>query len=625
MATIETLKNSPLFKDLSHDELARLLANMGELVFEPDEIILTQNTPAQAVYVLKSGTVKVMVDGEIVDQVDTPQCFGEMSCVSPDMPASATVITQGRCVMLSIGRDDFLKALEDVPQFWRSLFVQSSARLKRLAKRQSEILEHSPQGFMKLDRAARVTHEYSAKCTRYFSMANLAGQSFPALLYPQQADQRASWLETYEWLFHDSLMDFEDLANLLTREVTLHTEWGEHDFVLTYHPSRDMDGQLVAVDVGVEDVTEQRKLERINAALTEQKDILGKIYQHPEAFFESVGLLGKTLSELSELAQAWMTEPATGRASHLDEVMRNLHSLKGFAGMYSLRHIQSRAHGLETILRELAQQSAPDQTQRHNLEEEIDALHQESLELERLVERMGNPLRQRLMGTVVSEHELTRLREAIDQGDLPGAGLIMRQIESLDAATLFMGWSVEVQKLCILLNKQARFEPVTQSARIPKASFLALSQVLPHLLFNAMSHGIEHPEVREFAGKSAVGTVSVQLRQQGELLDIEVRDDGQGLDFNTLPEIARSKPLLDQAEVARCTQAGEAWRILLMPGFSTAQEITTVSGRGVGLDAVQARVVSLGGRVQIESTPGQGMVFHLYIPLQQIRSGHVSQ
>ena len=148
MSIIETLKQSELFKDLQDHELALVAATVVETQLPTDAVLLTQHEPAPAVFILKSGAVKVMVNGEIVAQISTVQCFGEMSCVVPDTVATASVVTLGNCQLLSISKAAFLQMLDDIPRLWRALFLQSSERLKTATRRQSEILQHTPQGFM---------------------------------------------------------------------------------------------------------------------------------------------------------------------------------------------------------------------------------------------------------------------------------------------------------------------------------------------------------------------------------------------------------------------------------------------------------------------------------------------
>ena len=618
MSIIETLKQSELFKDLQDHELSVVAAMLVELQLPTDAVLLTQHEPAPAVFILKSGAVKVMVNGEIVAQISTVQCFGEMSCVVPDTVATASVVTLGNCQLLSISKAAFLQMLDDIPRLWRALFLQSSTRLKTATRRQSEILQHTPQGFMKLDRAARVTNEYSLKCARYFGKDDLAGVSFAGLVSGDNAAEQASWFETYAMLFEDSFMAFEDLTGLLTQELKLPSPDGDSEYVFSYHASRGADGTVAAVDVGVEDVTAQRKLERANQALKAQQDTLGKIHQNPEIFFEAAELLTRTLAEVTALAQSLASVTPLQQAARLEDSMRQLHSLKGLAGMFALKPVQTSAHELESAILAFAHQTAITAEQQQGFQAGLARLADAQQSVQSLIDKMGSALRQRLTGTVLSQQDLARLRGAVAQGDLAAVASIMAALEAVDASRLFSAWASEVARLAPELGKQARFELSGEGGKLDKPVFDALSQVFPHLLSNALCHGIELPEVREAAGKPGTGTLQVVLAAEAGMLRIQVADDGRGLDFQELPAKARQKTGLNQALVDDCERTGQPWRILLLPGFSTASEVSLLSGRGVGLDAIDHAVRSVGGHILIDSTAGQGMTFTLHVPLSAL-------
>jgi two-component system chemotaxis sensor kinase CheA len=137
---------------------------------------------------------------------------------------------------------------------------------------------------------------------------------------------------------------------------------------------------------------------------------------------------------------------------------------------------------------------------------------------------------------------------------------------------------------------------------------------LTHLLRNAIDHGLEAPAEREQAGKPPEGTISLSATQQGDTLLIEVRDDGAGIDPETIRALAVQRGVLSQ-EAADATNAAEALRLIFRAGFSTRDEVTDLSGRGVGLDVVRDAVERLRGSVEVESVLGDGTRFTLQLPL----------
>ncbi|MGA9472795.1 MAG: chemotaxis protein CheA [Terriglobales bacterium] len=141
-----------------------------------------------------------------------------------------------------------------------------------------------------------------------------------------------------------------------------------------------------------------------------------------------------------------------------------------------------------------------------------------------------------------------------------------------------------------------------------------IAEPLMHILRNAVGHGIETPEERTRAGKPARGTLRLNAYHQGNQVVIEVSDDGRGIDAGKVRQRALAQRLLKPDEAARLTEA-ETLALILRPGFSTAEEITELSGRGIGLDVVQTVLTRLKGTVQIDTTAGRGTTFRLRLPL----------
>ena len=141
-----------------------------------------------------------------------------------------------------------------------------------------------------------------------------------------------------------------------------------------------------------------------------------------------------------------------------------------------------------------------------------------------------------------------------------------------------------------------------------------IGEALVHLLRNAADHGIEQPEDRIRAGKPATGTIRLEARRDKNHVVISVEDDGAGIDTARVRQAAVRKGLLTD-EQARSLTEEEAVSLIFSPGFSTAAQVTKVSGRGVGVDAVRARAEALGGSLRVENFPGRGSRFRIRLPL----------
>ena len=164
------------------------------------------------------------------------------------------------------------------------------------------------------------------------------------------------------------------------------------------------------------------------------------------------------------------------------------------------------------------------------------------------------------------------------------------------------------------LQKEVDLELIGADTELDRNLVEALADPLVHLVRNAIDHGVESPELREAQGKPRMGRVRLSAQQEGDYVSIEVQDDGAGIDPERLRAKARDKGLLDPEAAARLSSE-ECLHLVFLPGFSTKQEVTDISGRGVGMDVVQSRIRELSGQIQIQSELGRGSRFLIRVPL----------
>jgi len=164
------------------------------------------------------------------------------------------------------------------------------------------------------------------------------------------------------------------------------------------------------------------------------------------------------------------------------------------------------------------------------------------------------------------------------------------------------------------LGRQVEVEVAGAEIELDRAILEELSDPLLHLLRNAADHGIEPPHLRLLAGKPATGRITVRARRERDRVILEVADDGKGMDPARLRAAAVARGALT-AEGAAALGDREALLLACLPGVSTAETVTDVSGRGVGLDAVKRTVEAVGGALEIDSAPGQGSRVTLRLPL----------
>ena len=164
------------------------------------------------------------------------------------------------------------------------------------------------------------------------------------------------------------------------------------------------------------------------------------------------------------------------------------------------------------------------------------------------------------------------------------------------------------------LGKQAKFEVVGETTGVDRDILDGLEAPLNHLIRNALDHGLEMPEERRAAGKSPSGTIRLEARHRAGMLQIILADDGRGIDLDRLRAKVVEKGLTTAAIAGRLSEA-ELLDFLFLPGFSTKEKVTEISGRGVGLDVVQSMVQAVRGSVRVTSQLGKGTRFILQLPI----------
>jgi two-component system chemotaxis sensor kinase CheA len=171
-----------------------------------------------------------------------------------------------------------------------------------------------------------------------------------------------------------------------------------------------------------------------------------------------------------------------------------------------------------------------------------------------------------------------------------------------------------VRDLAHRLNKTIELDVQGADVELDRTVIEALGDPLSHLVRNAADHGLEDPQTREKAGKPARGKLTLTARRERDKVIVEVQDDGRGMDAQALRRKAVKSAAMTQ-EAAEALSDAAAYELAFRPGVSTRDDATEVSGRGVGLDAVQRKVESLGGKVSIRSVPGKGTTFVVELPL----------
>ena len=169
-----------------------------------------------------------------------------------------------------------------------------------------------------------------------------------------------------------------------------------------------------------------------------------------------------------------------------------------------------------------------------------------------------------------------------------------------------------VRDLATAQNKQVQLHLSGEDTELDRNIVEELADPLLHMMRNAVDHGVETPAAREAAGKSAQGNIYLHAMHQGGGILIRMRDDGRGLDSQRILAKALQKGLVSAEETLTDKSI---FNLIFLPGFSTAETVTDISGRGVGMDVVRGNIARLRGRIDISSAPGEGTTFEIFLPL----------
>jgi two-component system, chemotaxis family, sensor kinase CheA len=222
------------------------------------------------------------------------------------------------------------------------------------------------------------------------------------------------------------------------------------------------------------------------------------------------------------------------------------------------------------------------------------------------IARLALESRNALAAEVNREHErLDRLISALQ--------LAVLELRVLPLNGLFQRFSRPVREMSASFAKSVRLTIEGEDTEADKAIIEMLFEPLLHVVRNALDHGIEPEAERATAGKPAVATLCLRGRREGEHVLVEVEDDGRGMDAARIRNAAIERGIASKEDVAALSE-DEVLDLIFVPGFSTAAEVSDVSGRGVGMDAVRTSVERLGGRVQVETRPGAGSTVRFILP-----------
>ncbi|EFM22217.1 chemotaxis protein CheA [Selenomonas sp. oral taxon 149] len=213
-------------------------------------------------------------------------------------------------------------------------------------------------------------------------------------------------------------------------------------------------------------------------------------------------------------------------------------------------------------------------------------------------------------------HRMSDLMETLEQMDRVTGDLqnIVMKVRMVPVSAVFNRFPRMVRDVSKELGKEINLTIEGEETELDRTVIDEIGDPIMHLLRNSLDHGVESPDAREAKGKPRVGEVGLIARHEGNNVVIMITDDGAGIDADKIRRKAVEKGMITQDEADRLDDA-DAVRLIFLPGFSTAEQITDISGRGVGMDVVRSKIEALSGHVDVETHIDEGSIFKIKLPL----------
>lgn len=461
-------------------------------------------------------------------------------------------------------------------------------------------LKNVNQGLLLIDARGTVGEQYSAVVPDLFGHNEIAHTSFVDLFFDQSQTEKQKALTDYiELMFSQGITDLVLIQELNPVRHYVRTaaagedgdRFLEVDFKRIYKGKR-----LENIMAVVTDVTRVRRLqEKIEAdeqrrqnEVEQLQAILGHDPDTVQGFIkdahDSLDMIQRITEEL---------EDSIGEEA-LAQLFRDCHSLKGNAASFQLEHIAQTAHHAEDILAGMRKDpAAVSRESVEKLKQQILKIAAAIEELDALNQRLFNYIRKNLdVGTELQVDNHKRLHQFLQQME--------RRVQKMCA---------DGEKSCQLVSEVAQLP-----AQFTDQTLKQLKEIIVHLVNNAVDHGIESKQERTTRGKQETGKVVLRLGYSDSTLNLDVADDGRGVDLDLIRRNAVGQGFYREDEV-HSLDSKTLISLLFRTGFSTAADVTQTSGRGVGMDVVKENIARMHGKLAVSNHFPAGLTVNISIPL----------
>ncbi|MCM2351138.1 MAG: ATP-binding protein [Bacteriovoracaceae bacterium] len=458
------------------------------------------------------------------------------------------------------------------------------------------------QGLFVIDRELKCSPVYTRACEELFQKS-LKGQSFEEVL--ELSEEEKTHTEKWADILFSEMLPFDSAAQLGIKEKTYgdSVEHEDYRFLnLTYHPMRDEEERISNLVVVATDKTaEKRAMEEVRKK-ERYVEMIFKIISSKKQFIDFIHEVENYLQSLDEVFEE--------EVPNLDQAMLVYHSFNGGFGMYAVDSLVSEARKCEQTIVDMKKSG----------ELELDILLKEKESFKQSYE----DFKKHIFETLKFQRNTFEVDQAIllyvndliqERGDYELKYVFSEQIMKVPVEEFFLPYKHLLETLGPKLGKE--FAPLkinSAEIRVDPEKFREFFSLMVHLFRNCADHGIEAPQVREERNKSLAGAIQVHVAKEaeGKRLRIVLEDDGGGID----PQRIRSK-LMEKTPDKSYEEESDQEIIyhIFDQDFSTAEQVTAISGRGVGMSAIKEIVERMEGEIKVESEVGVGTKFIFFLPL----------
>lgn len=471
------------------------------------------------------------------------------------------------------------------------------------------LMDNAGQGFLSFGRNLLVHDQYSAECEKLLG-DSIARERFSSLLFPQNKDEQEMFEEIFLQICREREEQRRDIyISLLPEEVELYDRNIHLEYrMIKSHPDReDQDVMMVILT----DITKRRELE---AMMEEEKNIFEMVVRVVSNFND----FNATLREFRQFCSTSLEEEYRGQdpTKVFSSIYRKIHTFKGSFHQFGMSTLAQHLHELETRLSQqreaVGSVSITMLKEIVNGEEMKDYLDESLLLLKTI---LGDTFYLQENALIIDTESLERIEDRIVELLEPAEiHLLLPELKRLrwkPFSEMLKGYPAYVNRLS---NQMEKFiyplEIEGGEMRVDLEVYRDFARSLGHVFRNAIEHGIESPEERALAGKKEYGHITCRLSSESDWIVVEIADDGQGISMERLEEKALEIEGLSPQSLSQ----EDLLHLIFLEGCSTEEEVSHLSGRGVGLSVVKREVERLGGKLEVKTQLNEGTTFTFYLP-----------